>query len=73
MCFCVLAAWAAILPVPKANARAYSLSFEFMAKLKRRYGYFVVPADIYTVCAAFPAWVRLLGGYLPLSSQPGNS
>ena len=46
-----LAAWAAILAVPTAIAGIYGMNFEFMPELKWRYGYFMVLAGIFAVCA----------------------
>lgn len=46
-----LASWAAILAVPTAVAGIYGMNFVDMPELHMRYGYFVVLAFIFTVCA----------------------
>jgi magnesium transporter len=46
-----LAAWAAILAVPTAIAGIYGMNFEHMPELKWEYGYYVVLAATFTICA----------------------
>lgn len=46
-----LASWAAILAVPTAIAGIYGMNFDEMPELKFRYGYFVVLAVIFALCA----------------------
>jgi magnesium transporter len=53
-----LAAWAAILAVPTAIAGIYGMNFRHMPELNTRYGYFVVMAVIFVVCAGLYARFR---------------
>jgi magnesium transporter len=46
-----LAAWAAILAVPTAIAGIYGMNFDYMPELRWKYGYFIVVAAIFAVCA----------------------
>lgn len=46
-----LAAWAAILGVPTAIAGIYGMNFHYMPELRWEYGYFVVLAGIFAICA----------------------
>ena len=47
-----LAAWAAILAIPTADAGLYGMNSEYMPELKWQYGYFAVLAFIAAACGA---------------------
>ncbi|WP_084044701.1 magnesium transporter [Ensifer sp. WSM1721] len=53
-----LASWAAILAVPTAIAGIYGMNFNEMPELRFRYGYFVVLAVIFVVCATLYRFFR---------------
>lgn len=53
-----LASWAAILAVPTAIAGIYGMNFDAMPELKFRYGYFVVLAVIFALCATLYRFFR---------------
>ncbi|PDT80784.1 magnesium and cobalt transport protein CorA [Sinorhizobium sp. BJ1] len=53
-----LASWAAILAVPTAIAGIYGMNFEDMPELRFRYGYFVVLAVIFGLCATLYRFFR---------------
>jgi magnesium transporter len=56
-----LAAWAAILAVPTAIAGIYGMNFEHMPELKWAYGYFLVIAIIFAICATLYVQFRRNG------------
>ena len=47
-----LAAWAAILAVPTAIAGIYGMNFEYLPEKEWRYGYHIILAVMFTICAA---------------------
>lgn len=53
-----LASWAAILAVPTAIAGIYGMNFDDMPELRFRYGYFVVLAVIFGLCAMLYRFFR---------------
>ncbi len=53
-----LAAWAAILAVPTAIAGVYGMNFANMPELKTEYGYYVVLAVIFFLCAGLFVWFK---------------
>jgi magnesium transporter len=53
-----LASWAAILAVPTAIAGIYGMNFDDMPELRFRYGYFVVLAVIFGLCATLYRFFR---------------
>ncbi|PDT39774.1 magnesium transporter [Sinorhizobium sp. FG01] len=53
-----LASWAAILAVPTAIAGIYGMNFEDMPELRFRYGYFIVLAVIFGLCATLYRFFR---------------
>ncbi|WP_363346820.1 magnesium/cobalt transporter CorA [Methylocystis echinoides] len=58
-----LAAWAAILAVPTAIAGIYGMNFEHMPELKWAYGYYVILAFTFSICA-FLYWRFRRAGWL---------